>query len=196
MRIVIGEDQALFRDGLEHLLADAGHDVVGSAEDGPGLVRRARAAHPELVVADVRMPPSQRDEGLRAAREIRAAAPGTAVLVISHHLQVSYAVELLAGDAHGVGYLLKQRVAEVKPFLAALDTIRRGGTVIDPEVVAAMIRRLHAPRLTALQRELLVLIAEGCAQSAIASALAITEAETASRVTAALVELARDRTSP
>ena len=196
MRIVIGEDQAFFRDGLERLLVGAGHDVVGSSGDGPGLVRRARATRPELVVADMRMPPCQRDEGLRAAREIRAASPGTAVMLISHHLQVSYAVELLAGDAHGVGYLLKQRVAEVERFLAALETIRRGGTVIDPEVVAAMIRGLHAPRLTALQRELLVLIAEGRAQSGIASELAITEAETASHITAALAELAAGAADP
>jgi DNA-binding NarL/FixJ family response regulator len=196
MRIVVAEDHMLFRDALERLLVDAGHDVVGSCGDGPGLVRQARAAHPELIVADVRMPPSQRDEGLRAAREIRAAAPGTGVLLISHHLQVSYAIELLAGGARGVGYLLKQRVAEVERFLAALETICRGGTVIDPEVVAAMIHGLDAPGLTALQRELLVLIAEGRALSAIASDLAISEMETTSRVTAALADLAASAVDP
>src|SRR5215218_3984508 len=121
MRVVIAEDQALFRDALERLLVAAGHDVVGSVGDGPGLVRQSRTARPDIVVTDLRMPPSQRDEGLRAAGEVRAAAPGTGVLLISHHLQVEYAVELLAADARGVGYLLKQRVAEVDRFLAALE---------------------------------------------------------------------------
>lgn len=189
MRIVIAEDQAFFRDALERLLVDAGHNVVASAGDGPGLVRQARTARPDLVVADVRMPPSQRDEGLQAAGEIRAAAPSTGVLPISHHLQVDYAVELLAGDARGVGYLLKQRVAEVDRFLAALETIGRGGTVIDAEIVTAMIRRLRAPHVTAVQRELLLLIADGRTDASIAAELAITRAEAARRVTDALAAL-------
>jgi DNA-binding NarL/FixJ family response regulator len=189
MRIVIGEDQALFRNALVRLLVDAGHDVVGAAEDGPELLRRAQAEQPELVIADVRMPPTQRDEGLRAARRIRAAAPDTAVLVISHHLQVRYAVELLAGGARGVGYLLKQRMADVERFLAALETIRGGGTVIDAEVVAAMLGRLRTTAVSAGERELLGWIADDCTDASIAAALMVPEAEAARRVTAALAAL-------
>jgi DNA-binding NarL/FixJ family response regulator len=189
MRIVIGEDQALFRQALMRLLVDAGHDVVGAAEDGPGLLRRAQAERPELVIADVRMPPTQRDEGLRAARQIRAAAPDTAVLVISHHLQVRYAVELLARDARGVGYLLKQRMANVDRFLAALETIRAGGTVIDAEVVAAMLGRLRRTAVTAGERELLDWIADDRTDASIAASLMVSEAEAARRVTVALAAL-------
>jgi DNA-binding NarL/FixJ family response regulator len=189
MRIVIGEDQALFRHALARLLVDAGHDVVGAAEDGPGLLRRAQAEQPELVIADVRMPPTQRDEGLRAARRIRADAPDTAVLVISHHLQVRYAVELLAGGARGVGYLLKQRVADVERFLAALETIRGGGTVIDAEVVAAMLGRLRPTAVSAGERELLGWIADDRTDASIAAALMVPEAEAARRVSVALAAL-------
>jgi DNA-binding NarL/FixJ family response regulator len=187
MRIVIGEDEVLLRDALEHLLTGAGHDVVGSAGDGPELVRQALTARPELVIADVRMPSSQRDEGLRAAHQIRAAAPATAILVLSHHLQVRYAVELLAADARGVGYLLKQRMAEVERFLAALDEIGAGGTVIDAEVVAVMMARLRAPALDA--DALLALIAQGRTDASIASELTLGEAEVARRVARAFAAL-------
>jgi DNA-binding NarL/FixJ family response regulator len=189
MRIVIGEDQGHFRQALARLLVDAGHDVVAAAGDGPSLLRHAQAGRPELVIADARMPPSQRDEGLRAARRIRAAAPDTAVLVISHHLQVRYAVELLAGGARGVGYLLKQRMADVERFLAALETIRRGGTVIDAEVVAAMLGRLRTTAVTASERELLGWIAEDRTDASIAAGLMVPEAEAARRVTVALAAL-------
>jgi DNA-binding NarL/FixJ family response regulator len=189
MRIVIGEDEVLLRDALEHLLTDAGHDVVGSAGDGPELVRQAMTARPALVIADVRMPPSQRDEGLRAAHQIRAAAPATAILVLSHHLQVRYAVELLAADARGVGYLLKQRMADVERFLAALDEIGAGGTVIDAEVVAVMMGRLRAPALDADALALLALIAQGRTDASIASALTLAEAEVARRVARAFAAL-------
>jgi DNA-binding NarL/FixJ family response regulator len=189
MRIVIGEDEVLLRDALEHLLTDAGHEVVGTAGDGPQLVRKAMAARPELVIADVRMPPSQRDEGLRAAQQIRAAAPATAILVLSHHLQVRYAVELLAADARGIGYLLKQRMADVKRFLSALEQIGAGGTVIDAEVVAVMIGRL---RVAALDRDalaLLALIAQGRTDASIAAELTLAESEVARRVASAFAVL-------
>jgi DNA-binding NarL/FixJ family response regulator len=185
LRIVIGEDEAPLRDALEQLLTAAGHQVVGSARDGPELVRKAMAARPELVIADVRMPPSQRDEGLRAAHEIRAGAPDTAILVLSHHLQVRYALELLAAGARGVGYLLKQRMADVERFLAALDQIGAGGTVIDVEVVAVMVGRLRAPALDPDALRLLALIAQGRTDASIAAELTLTEAEVARRVASA-----------
>jgi DNA-binding NarL/FixJ family response regulator len=189
MRIVIGEDEVLLRDALERLLTDAGHDVVGTAGDGPGLVREARVRHPDLVIADVRMPPSQRDEGLRAAHEIRMAAPGTAILVLSHHLQVRYAVELLAADARGVGYLLKQRMADVGRFLAALDEIGAGGTVIDAEVVTVLVARLRAAALDADALQLLALIAQGRTDASIAAELTLAEPEVARRAAAAFAIL-------
>ena len=155
MRIVIGEDETVLRDALERILLDAGHDVVGTAGDGPALVREALAERPELVIADVRMPPSQRDEGLQAARRIRAEAPATPVVVLSHHLQVRYAVELMAAGARGAGYLLKQRIADVERFLSTLDRIAAGGTVVDAEVVALMVRRLRDATLDPGERGVL-----------------------------------------
>lgn len=178
MRIVIGEDQVLLREGLVRLLQDEGHEVVGSAGDGPGLVRKAKAHRPDLVIADVRMPPSQTDEGLRAALEIRAAEQGIGILVLSHHVEVRYAVELLSDDASGVGYLLKQRVADLDRFFAALERIAAGGSVIDPEVVSAMLGRAKRDpidELTSRQREVLALMAEGRTNAGIAAELVITE---------------------
>jgi DNA-binding NarL/FixJ family response regulator len=189
MRIVIGEDEVSLRDALEHVLTNAGHDVVGTAGDGPELVRQARVEHPELVIADVRMPPSQRDEGLRAAHEIRAGAPATAVLVLSHHLQVRYAVELLAAGARGVGYLLKQRMADVERFLAAIDQIGAGGTVIDAEVVAVMIGRLRAAALDTDALDLLALIAQGRTDASIATEMTLAESEVARRIARAFAAL-------
>jgi DNA-binding NarL/FixJ family response regulator len=189
MRIVIGEDEVFLRDALAHLLTDSGHDVVGTAGDGPELVHQARAEHADLVIADVRMPPSQRDEGLRAAHEIRAGAPATAILVLSHHLQVRYAVELLAAGARGVGYLLKQRMADVEQFLAAVDQIGAGGTVIDAEVVAVMIGRLRAAALDTDALDLLALIAQGRTDASIAAEMALAGSELARRVARAFAAL-------
>lgn len=189
MRIVIGEDEVVLRDALERLLIDAGHNVVGTAGDGPELVRQVCAEHPDLVIADVRMPPSQRDEGLRAAHEIRARAPATAILVLSHHLQVRYAVELLAAGARGVGYLLKQRMAEVERFLSAVDQIGAGGTVIDAEVVAVMIGRLRPAALDPGALDLLALIAQGRTDASIAAEMTLAESEVARRVASAFAAL-------
>jgi DNA-binding NarL/FixJ family response regulator len=189
MRIVIGEDEVVLRDALERLLIDGGHDVVGTAGDGPELVRQARVEQPELVIADVRMPPSQRDEGLRAVHQIRARAPATAILVLSHHLQVRYAVELLAADARGVGYLLKQRMADVERFLSTLDQIGAGGTVIDAEVVAVMVGRLRAAALDTDALNLLTLIAQGRTDASIAADLTLAEPEVARRVARAFAAL-------
>jgi DNA-binding NarL/FixJ family response regulator len=185
MRIVIGEDQVLLREGLARLLQDEGHQVVGSAGDGPDLVRKSKAHRPDLVIADVRMPPSQADEGLRAALEIRADHPEIGILVLSHHVEVRYAVELLSDDASGVGYLLKQRVADLDRFFAALERIAGGGSVIDPEVVSAMLGRARddpIERLTPRQREVLALMAEGRTNAGIAEELVITEKAVAKHV--------------
>jgi DNA-binding NarL/FixJ family response regulator len=178
VRIVIGEDQRLLREGLERLIDDEGHQVVATAANGPDLVREGTARRPDLVIADVRMPPSRRDEGLRAALAIRAAAPEVAILVLSHHVEVRYAVELLSVDTGGVGYLLKQRLADLERFFQALERIRAGGSVIDPEVVAVMLggaRRQPLDALTPRQRDVLALMAEGHTDAGIASALVITE---------------------
>jgi DNA-binding NarL/FixJ family response regulator len=187
MRIVIGEDQLLLREGLARLLEEEGHEVVGSADDGPGLVRKAKAHRPDLVIADVRMPPSQTDEGLRAALEIRDAEPEIGILVLSHHVEVRYAVELLSENASGVGYLLKQRVADLDRFFAALERIAAGGSVIDPEVVSAMLGRASRDsieELTPRQREVLALMAEGRTNAGIAAELVITEKAVAKHVAA------------
>jgi DNA-binding NarL/FixJ family response regulator len=187
MRIVIGEDQLLLREGLSRLLEEEGHEVVGSAGDGPDMVRKAKAHRPDLVIADVRMPPSQTDEGLRAALEIRDAEPEIGILVLSHHVEVRYAVELLSENASGVGYLLKQRVADLDRFFAALERIAAGGSVIDPEVVSAMLgraRRDSIEELTPRQREVLALMAEGRTNAGIAAELVITEKAVAKHVAA------------
>ncbi len=155
MRIVIGEDEVLLRDALVRMLTGAGHEVVGVTGDGPGLVRRAQTDRPELVIADVRMPPTRSDEGLRAVRVIRAGVPGMPVLVISHHLHVRYAVELLTMGVRATGYLLKQRMADSAQFLASVREIADGGTVLDPEVVAVMVARLRAAGRSASELDLL-----------------------------------------
>jgi len=132
-----------------------GRSNAGIAGDGPGLVRQAQTARPALVIADVRMPPTRSDEGLRAVREIRAATPGTPVLVISHHLQVRYAVELLALGVRATGYLLKQRLADSAQFLSSIREIADGGTVLDPEVMSVMLARLRAAGRSAAELDLL-----------------------------------------
>lgn len=181
MRVLIGEDQALLRDGLTLLLERAGFDVVGVAGDGEELVRKAHAHGPDIVVTDIRMPPTQTDEGLRAALAIREADPQTAVLVLSHHVQRQYANELLesAAGAGGVGYLLKDHVADSDMFCADLRRIWRGASILDPEVVAKMLARARRDdpidRLTPRQREVLALIAEGRSNAGIAQRLFLSE---------------------
>lgn len=179
MRVVIGEDQALMREGLKLLLERADFEVVGVAADGEDLVRKTRAHRPDAVVADIRMPPTQTDEGLRAALEIRESNPRTAILVLSQHVQRQYASELLesGAGAGGVGYLLKQRVADGDSFCADLRRICEGASVLDPEVVAAMLARARrddpVDRLTERQREVLVLMAEGRSNAGIAERLCL-----------------------
>ncbi len=180
MRVVIGEDQALMREGMVLLLERAGIEVAGVAADGEDLVRKAGAHAPDVVVADMRMPPTQTDEGLRAVLAIRAARPGVGIVVLSQHVQRRYASELLqdTGGDGGVGYLLKQRVADAGAFCADLRRIGGGGSVLDPEVVRAMFGgppRDPLARLTERQREVLALMAEGRSNAAIAERLFLTE---------------------
>jgi DNA-binding NarL/FixJ family response regulator len=180
IRVVIGEDEALLRAGLSHVLAEAGFQIVGSAGSGPDLVRLAGQHRPDLVVTDIRMPPGHTDEGLLAALRIRREQPGTAIVVLSQHLQRRYALELLTDRPAGIGYLLKQRIADVPTFCADLRRVCEGGTALDPEVVALMMTRAGTrdgalTRLTARQLEVLALIAEGLSNAAIARALTISE---------------------
>jgi DNA-binding NarL/FixJ family response regulator len=187
VRVVVGDDELLLREGLVRLLEEEGLEVVATAEDGPEIVRKALAHRPDLVIADIRMPPTHTDDGLRAALRVRAELPGTAVLVLSQHVQARYALELLGEDPAGVGYLLKQRVADLDRFFDALARLRDGGSVVDPEVISSMLgrRRPDDPleRLTARQREVLALMAEGLSNAGIAQRLVVTEKAVAKHIT-------------
>jgi DNA-binding NarL/FixJ family response regulator len=179
VRIVVADDSVLLREGLVRLLAETKHEVVAAVGDGPSLVAAVREHRPDLSIVDVRMPPTHTDEGLRAAVAARAEAPGTPVLVLSQYVEVSYADDLLADGRGGVGYLLKDRVADLGEFLDALGRVAAGGTVLDPEVVAQLFarRRRHDPlgTLTAREREVLGLMAEGRSNTSIARRLVVTE---------------------
>lgn len=179
MRVVIAEDQALMRAGLRLVLEQAGFETVAVAADAADLVRKTVAHRPDLLIADIRMPPTHTDDGLRAALEARRRVPGLPVLVLSQYVQRDYAVELLESGERGVGYLLKQRVADVERFVADARRVVGGGSVLDREVVAAMVERHRrddpVARLTDRQREVLALMAEGRSNAAIADQLQITE---------------------
>ncbi|MDR3360449.1 MAG: response regulator transcription factor [Bifidobacteriaceae bacterium] len=177
MRIVLAEDSALLREGLIRLLGEAGHEVVAAVGDAPGLVAAVRRWEPDVGIVDVRMPPTFTDDGLRAALELRRERPGLAVLVLSQYVEEQYARELLATGG-GVGYLLKDRVADLAALDSALGRLAAGETVIDPEVVAQLMARPAEggglDRLTPREREVLALIADGRSNAAIAAALTIT----------------------
>ncbi|MFD7508657.1 LuxR C-terminal-related transcriptional regulator [Streptomyces sp. NPDC059853] len=182
MRVVIAEDSVLLREGLTRLLADRGHEVVAGVGDGEALVAVVRELAageglPDVVVADVRMPPTHTDEGVRAAVRLRADFPRLGVLVLSQYVEEEYATELIAGSSRGVGYLLKDRVADVREFAEAVERVARGGTALDPEVVAQLLGRSRKQdvlaALTPREREVLGLMAEGRTNSAIASALVV-----------------------
>ena len=178
MRVVIAEDNALLREGLILLLTSAGHEVVAAARAEPEILPALLERRPDVAVLDVRMPPKFRDEGLRAALEARKQIPDLPVLVLSQYVEQSYAAELLGGGATGVGYLLKDRIGRVDEFLDALDRVAAGGTALDPEVVTElMTRRRGTPidSLTAREREVLHLMAEGRDNTTIAETLVITE---------------------
>jgi len=177
MRVVIAEDSVLLREGLTRLLAEAGHDVVAAAGQAEDFLREVGRHQPDVVVVDARMPPTFTDEGLRAALVVRGRWPDVGVLVLSQYVEERYATELLSERAHGVGYLLKDRVADLSDFLGALDRVAAGGSALDPEVVAQLLARSRHPlaALTAREREVLALMAEGRTNAAIAAALVVGE---------------------
>ena len=177
MRVVIAEDAAVFREGLVRLLEDRGHQVCAAVADGEALLAAAAAHRPDVAVVDIRMPPTHTDEGLRAALRLRADHPETGVLVFSQYIETRYAARLLQGNAAGVGYLLKDRVADVAEFTEALTRVAAGGTALDPEVVSQLLGAGRHARglaaLTAREREVLSLMAEGRSNAGIADALVI-----------------------
>lgn len=179
MRVVIAEDLALLRDGIERLLRDHDMVVVASVEDGDALVAAVERERPDVAVVDVRLPPGFRDEGLLVALEARRRVPGTAVPVVSQYVEQTYAVELLADGAGGVGYLLKERIADPADFVDAVRRVAAGGTALDPEVVSQLVARRGPAspvgELTPREREVLALMAEGRSNGAIAAALVVTE---------------------
>jgi len=177
MRIVIAEDSVLLREGLTRLLAEAGHEVAAAVGHPEDFLRAVDEHKPDVVVVDVRMPPTFSDEGLRAALVVRARWPAMGVLVLSQYVEERYATELLSGRPHGVGYLLKDRVADVPEFLSALERVAAGGSALDSEVVAQLLARGRQPldSLTAREREVLGLMAEGRSNAGIAEALVVTD---------------------
>jgi DNA-binding NarL/FixJ family response regulator len=179
VRIVIAEDSALLRDGLTRILSDHGHEVVGAIDDAVGLAQLVEREDAELVVLDVRMPPTHTDEGIRAALELRAQWPDLPIVVLSQYVEENYASELLAGDLGGVGYVLKDRVTDVRQFVETVERVSQGGTAIDPEVVLQLLARTRRQRpiaeLTPREREVLGLMAEGRSNAAIAEELVITQ---------------------
>jgi|SRR5215211_3147627 len=193
LRVVVGEDQPLVREGIVRVLEEGGFEVVGVAGDGPDLVRKASAHEPDVVVTDIQMPPDRTDDGLRAALEIRARRPKTGVLVLSQFLEDRYALDLVGDDATGVGYLLKERVADLHVFIDAVRRVAGGGSALDPEVVQRMVgrRRDAGPldELTPREREVMSLIAEGRSNQGIADSLVVTVAAVERHVTSIFAKL-------
>jgi DNA-binding NarL/FixJ family response regulator len=176
VRVVIAEDNALLREGLVLLIRSSGHEVAAVAETGPDIIPTLLEQRPDVAVLDVRMPPGFQDEGLRAAIEARKRIPDLPVLVLSQYVEQTYAAELLAAGARGVGYLLKDRVSRITEFMDALQRVAEGGTALDPEVVSQLMNRHHQiDPLTAREREVLQLMAEGRDNATIAAMLFVTE---------------------
>ncbi|MBX5469055.1 MAG: response regulator transcription factor [Thermoleophilaceae bacterium] len=187
MRVVVAEDSVLLREGIVRLLEEAGFEVVGQAGDADDLVRKVSAHRPDVAIVDVRMPPTNTDDGLRAAHRIRSELPGTGVLVLSQYVEEGYALELLAENPEGVGYLLKDRIADIERFTESVRRVAEGGSALDPEVVAQLLgrRRREDPldALTPREREVLALMAEGRSNQAIAEQLVVTERAVEKHVT-------------
>lgn len=191
MRIVIGEDSALFREGLAHLLVDAGHDVVAKAGDAGALESAVGATAPDVVIVDIRMPPDRTDDGARAARRIRSAHPNLGIMLLSQHIETRHSVELVA--LGGFGYLLKDRVLDVDDFLDALTRVAAGGSALDPEIVGRLLRpgpqERSLLRLTPRERVVLALMAEGRNNVGIAKRLYVSERTVETHVASILSKL-------
>jgi DNA-binding NarL/FixJ family response regulator len=187
VRVVIGEDDVLMREGIARILAEAGLDVVAQVGDAEDLLRRALAHRPDVVVADVQMPPGDVDDGLRAALEVRRRSPETGVLILSQYYEEDYALELIGDRPEGVGYLLKERVGDVDAFIHAVERVAAGGSALDPEVVGRMLgrRRGGGPleQLSPRERDVLAAMAEGKSNQGIADALVVSEAAVEKHVT-------------
>jgi DNA-binding NarL/FixJ family response regulator len=187
IRVVIGEDDVLLREGICRILEAAGLEVVAQTGDAEDFLRRARAHRPDVAVVDVQMPPQNEDDGLRAALELRSEHPETGVLVLSQHFEESYAVDLIGDHAEGVGYLLKERVGDVSVFIDAVQRVARGGTALDPEIVGRMLgrRRVSGPldELSPRERDVLREMAEGKSNRGIAEALVVSDAAVEKHVT-------------
>jgi DNA-binding NarL/FixJ family response regulator len=193
VRVLLGEDDVLMREGIARLLAEAGFEVVGQAGDADALLRKALAHKPDVVIADVQMPPGHGDDGLRAALELRKQRPETGVLVLSQYYEEDYALELIGAQPEGVGYLLKERVGDVEAFLQAVARVAAGGSALDPEVVGRMLGRRRAAgpldTLSPRERDVLGAMAEGKSNRGIAEALFVTDAAVEKHVTAIFQKL-------
>ena len=198
MRVIVAEDAVLLREGLVRLLSEHGEEVVAAVANGDDLIEAVGAHRPDVSIVDVRMPPAFRDEGLRAAIAIRRRWPGSPILVFSQYVEERYAAELLEGGVSGVGYLLKDRVADVREFIVAVRTVAGGGTVLDPEVVAQLVtRRRRDERLAALtprEQEVLALMAEGRTNNAIAERLFVGDGTVEKHVHNIFAKLGLDET--
>jgi DNA-binding NarL/FixJ family response regulator len=194
MRVVIGEDSVLLREGIARILTGAGFDVVAQAADAQDLVRKVRAHRPDVAVIDIRMPPDHSDEGIRAAREIRGSLPEVGLLVLSQYVDEHYALALLSDGAEGIGYLLKDRVGEVDRFTDAIRRVATGGSVLDPEVVTHMVGRRREQQgplgeLSPREREVLELMAQGLSNKTIREQLVVTERAVEHHVTSIFTKL-------
>ncbi|MET0614629.1 MAG: response regulator transcription factor [Thermoleophilaceae bacterium] len=187
MRVVVADDSVLLREGVVRLLQENGFEVVGQAGDAEDLIRKVKAHKPDVAVVDIRMPPTNTDDGLRAALEIRAELPDTGVLVLSQYVEEGYALDLVGDSAGGVGYLLKDRVADVDRFVDSVRRVADGGSALDPEVVSQLVGRARRDdpidELTPREREVLGLMAEGRSNNAIAEHMTVTERAVEKHVT-------------
>jgi DNA-binding NarL/FixJ family response regulator len=196
VRVVIGEDDVLLREGISRLLTEAGFEVVAQAGDAEEFLRRSLGNRPDVVVVDIQMPPGNEDDGLRAAYELRRQRPDTGILVLSQYFEEHYAVDLIGEHAEGVGYLLKERVGDVEVFIDAVNRVAAGGSALDPEVVARMLgrRRDEGPldRLSPRERDVLGAMAEGKSNKGIAESLVVTQAAVEKHVTSIFHKLELD----
>lgn len=187
MRIVIAEDSAILREGLAQLLVVRGHEILAAVPDAPALLEAVTADPPDVAIVDIRLPPSHTDEGLRAAIQLRRKAPGVGVLIFSQYVETAFVAELLAGGSDGVGYLLKERVVDLDEFIDALHRVAAGGTALDPDVITQLFGRSQhrdqLAELTARERDVLALMAQGRTNTAIAAKLKVTERAVEKHVT-------------